>query len=268
MAVVRLSQLGDLRSLGELLQLAQAIGTTGSVIPPPAGNVGTPAPPRIAPAAATPAAGPGAEGGKKNDRPTTDPSRNGSVTSEPSTIGLTESTRHEVWVRFLHSVGEKYPILAKHLSFSHSYAIFGPNSLVIKFPSAYSEARADCAAEANVQRIQDVLRRVTGQPVSVRFEIDPSVRTPTAGTATVNGTNGTHGAGTANGAAGANGSTAGLGVGDRKRALSALPLFRKASEALGAQIWHVDDEFNPAAPPRPTAQPNASRDPDTDTDEG
>jgi hypothetical protein len=38
---------------------------------------------------------------------------------------------------------------------------------------------------------------------------------------------------------------------DRKRTLQALPLFKKANEALGAQIWHVDEDFNPVVPPRP-----------------
>ena len=40
-------------------------------------------------------------------------------------------------------------------------------------------------------------------------------------------------------------------AGDRKKSLLGLPLFKKASETLGAQIWHVDDDFNPIAPPRP-----------------
>ena len=31
-----------------------------------------------------------------------------------------------------------------------------------------------------------------------------------------------------------------------------LPLFKKANEALGAQIWHLDDEFNPEAKPKPS----------------
>ena len=42
-----------------------------------------------------------------------------------------------------------------------------------------------------------------------------------------------------------------------------LPLFRKAGEVLGAQIWHVDDGFDPVAPRgrRPRTQ---DTDPDTD----
>ena len=43
-----------------------------------------------------------------------------------------------------------------------------------------------------------------------------------------------------------------------------LPLFKKAGESLGAQIWHVDDEFNPAAPPRKPGA--ASSDPEAEPD--
>ena len=58
---------------------------------------------------------------------------------------------------------------------------------------------------------------------------------------------------------------------DKKRSLAALPLFKKASEALGAQIWHVDDDFNPTAAPPPTSKAATDQDIDgdagTDTDE-
>jgi DNA polymerase-3 subunit gamma/tau len=251
MAVVRLSRLGELRSVSELVQLAQMIGA-GGVLPVAAANVGTPAPSRPAP---TPAPVPPTttEGGKKNDLTAVSPSKNGSPPAGPSagpsdglsTVSLTESTLRDVWGRFLQYAGEKYPILAKQLNFSSSYAIFGPNSLVIRFPAPYREARIACEAEANVQRIQDALKRVTGQTITVRFETDASAAV----------------------APGTNGVSAAPAPADRKRSLSALPLFKKASEALGAQIWHVDDDFNPIAPPRQEPQPNKDRDHQTDTDE-
>jgi hypothetical protein len=37
---------------------------------------------------------------------------------------------------------------------------------------------------------------------------------------------------------------------ERRKLLMTLPLFRKANEVLGAQIWHLDEEFNPAATPK------------------
>ena len=44
-----------------------------------------------------------------------------------------------------------------------------------------------------------------------------------------------------------------------------LPLFRKAGEALGAQIWHVDDDFNPVA--RRADRSDKDQDTDADPDE-
>jgi DNA polymerase-3 subunit gamma/tau len=244
MAVVRLARLGDLRSIGELVQLAQAFGTAGAVLPAPGANAPQPAGARPQQAALPP------EAAKKNDPPTLPApagttggaSNNGTPAAKPSTLELNASTLPEVWVRFLQYTGEKYPILAKHLSFCSSHAIFGPNSLVIRFPPAYSESRTTCEAESGVQRIQEALRRVTGQAVAVRFEADAATAVPAAP------------------------QPAASLVADDKRSLSALPLFRKAIEVFGAQIRHVDPDFNPAAPPRPAAQPN--RDSETDTDEG
>jgi hypothetical protein len=42
----------------------------------------------------------------------------------------------------------------------------------------------------------------------------------------------------------------------RKRDLMQLPIFKKAAEVLGAQIYGADDEFNPVAPlPSKTTAP-------------
>jgi DNA polymerase-3 subunit gamma/tau len=142
-------------------------------------------------------------------------------------------------------MGEKSPILAKHLSFSSSHATFGPNSLVIRFPSCYADAREACAAEAGTQRIVDALRRVTGQLIAVKFEVDTSA----AARATISAAS----------------ASATLAPTDRKKSLAALPLFKKAGEALGAQIWHVDDDFNPLAPPQ--AKRNKDQGSEANTDE-
>jgi DNA polymerase-3 subunit gamma/tau len=234
MAVVRLCRLGELLSVGELVQRVQAFGATGVALPATAN--GTPAPQAPRNGVSAPESG----GAKKNDLTAARPAGTSSSNGELSTVPLTESTLHDVWARFLQYAGEKYPILAKHLSFSSSHANFGPNSLVIRFPTAYSDAREACAAEANAQRIQDALRRVTGQTVAVKFETDATAaaRTPSGPSAPAPPPT------------------------DRKRSLAALPLFKKASEALGAQIWHVDDDFNPTAPPRT----NKDRDSGANTD--
>ena len=91
---------------------------------------------------------------------------------------------------------------------------------------------------------------MTGQTVTVRFDLDRSAVAPER-----------------NGSRSAPPPAAPT---DKKRSLASLPLFKKASEALGAQIWHVDDDFSPITAPRPAPRP--ARDPDSDeeadTDEG
>lgn len=150
-----------------------------------------------------------------------------------------------MWERFSRYSSEKYPILSKHLNNASSYAIFGPNALVIRFPSSYTNARRECESEASLLRFQDALKRVTGQPISVRVEID---RNPNA--QPLGGTQALAQAPT-----------------ERKRSLASLPMFKKASDALGAQIWHVDDDFDPSAPPKAVARKDGDAD-ETETEEG
>ena len=240
MAVVRLCRLGEMLSVGQLLQALAQPGGAPVVV---AANVGTVAAPRaIAPAST--------EAAKKNELTAANPSGSGSTKEDLSTVPLSESTLQDVWSRFLQQAEEKAPILAKHLNLSSSHAIFGPNSLAIRFTSGYSHAYDACANENGTQRIQDILRRVTGQAITVRVEWDRTAVTPER-----------------NGSASVPPPPAPV---DKKRSLAALPLFKKASEALGAQIWHVDDDFNPTAapPPAPKAAKDEDTDADTDTDEG
>jgi DNA polymerase-3 subunit gamma/tau len=234
MAVVRLCRLGELISVGALIQM---MNQPGVAVPVVAATAGTTASPR--------AAAPAAESGKKNDLTAGKSGGTSSTSEDLSTVPLTEATLRDVWVRFLQNAEEKSPILAKHLRFASSYAIFGPNSLAIRFPSGYAHAYDACASESGVQRIQDILRRVTGQTVTVRVEFDRTAVAPER-----------------------NGNTAPSpppAPMDKKKSLAALPLFKKASEALGAQIWHVDDDFNPTAPP---TAPRAAKDEEAATDEG
>lgn len=234
MAVVRLCRLSDLLSVGQLMQALSQPGTVQLTAAP----VSNGAPPRAVPL-------PAADASKKNDLTAVKPSENGSVGQELSTLPLTESSLQEVWERFLQHATKSYPLLAKQLSQYSSYAIFGPNALAIRFPISYDAARVACTTEGGTQRIQDSLRRVTGQTIAVRFELDSNTAAKPAG-------------------ASAAATIATVAPTERKRSLTTLPLFKKAAEALGAQIWHVDDDFNPVAPP---PQPRANKDPDADTDE-
>jgi|SRR5579883_993751 len=232
MAVVRLCRLGELLSVG---QLVQALSQPGAPMVVSAPTAGTSVPPRPANVA---------ESAKKNDSHGPKSLPNGQPSEGLSTLELKDSTLPEVWERFLHYTEEKFPILTKHLKFASSYAIFGPNSLAIRFPLGYNLQYEACANETSILRMQESIKRVTGATITIRVEVDRNaVVKPQV-------------AGAMNSAAPAM---------DRKKSLQTLPLFKKASEALGAQIWHVDDDFNPIAPPRST-RPNPAVGEDSETE--
>ncbi|HJZ56909.1 MAG TPA: hypothetical protein VKE74_18210, partial [Gemmataceae bacterium] len=168
-----------------------------------------------------------------------------------SPVPLTEATVPEIWGRLIRYLTDKSPILATHLKVASLPAIFGPNSLAIRFHTRYSQEYDACASEANLDRLQDALRKITGQPLTIRVEPvggpAPPPRRPES-------------------------SPAGPAA-DRRKRLMELPLFKKAGEALGAQIWHVDDGFNPVSARPAGPQPTAPQDdeplaPEPDTDEG
>jgi DNA polymerase-3 subunit gamma/tau len=219
MAVVRLCRMGELLSVG---QLVQTLGQGGAVDAPVR--------------AATPENGAGVKknGPVSRDRPEVSDGQAGRDSGLSEVVPLTEATRGEVWQRMLRFLGEKSPILAGNVKLAKSSAIFGPNSLAIAFSAEYNHARESCATEDNTRRLQDALARVTGQPALVRVES----------------------AGPAGDRAAGGGPPA--APRDRKGELMRLPLFRRAADQLGAQVWHVDDQFDPAAPPpRPAAGSDA-----------
>ncbi|HEY1187458.1 MAG TPA: hypothetical protein VGE74_07355, partial [Gemmata sp.] len=104
-------------------------------------------------------------------------------------------------------------------------------------------SKKECEAESNATRFQDALKRVAGQAASIRFEVDPSPSAKPIGGSQV---------------------VVAAAPTERKRSLNSLPMFKKASEALGAQIWHVDDEFDPTALPKTAAQKKGDDESDTD----
>ncbi len=235
MAVVRLCRMDELLSVGQLVQALSQPGAvtvaTGSTTK--AGRTIT-APPEAGDVA------------KKNGPLTDDTPGSGTLNRlENSTLTLSEATLPEVWRRLLLALSDRSPILASQLKSANSYAIFGPNALVIRFSAEYTHLHEACASEANTRRIQEVLANLTGAAAQVRVDRV----TGSAAVAQVPA-----GAGMP-----ANGPT------DRKKHLMTLPLFQKASEALGAQIWHVDEEFNPAAQPR-TATGKQSEETDAEAD--
>ncbi|HEY1188268.1 MAG TPA: DNA polymerase III subunit gamma/tau, partial [Gemmata sp.] len=130
MAVVRLCRLRDLHSLS---QLVQALSQPGVQLVTPAGTSSTSAPNRAQAGASSQVT----ETAKKNGPLTAQSTENGSPNGASAQIALSEATLQNVWERFLRYSTEKFPILSKHLNYSSSYAIFGPNALVIRFPASY-----------------------------------------------------------------------------------------------------------------------------------
>jgi DNA polymerase-3 subunit gamma/tau len=231
MAVVRLARMEELLAVG---QLASAIGQGRLVVP--AQGSGTPRPPAAMSEAA--------EGAKKNDPVMPDRAASpDSPGTSPATFSLTDSTLPALWTRVNRYLADKSPMLASHLKFAKLPAIFGPNTLVIRFQTEYNHAYEVCDAEENIHRIEEALLKECGKPITVACELvterDP---TPVPNSEAPNG------------------GPRAPQAGDRKKQLMGLPLFRKAGEALGAQIWHVDDDFNPVAPTRPAN--DADPDPD------
>jgi len=221
MAVVRLCRLEELLSVG---QLVQTLSQPGAIIPPPVSRP-------VRAVAALPEA---VDGSKKNGQLTGKTATPGGVSSRDETpVVLSESTLPTIWKRLLVALSDRSPILASQLGNANSHAIFGPNSLVIRFGPDYNHLHEACSSEASTRRIQDVLASITGMPAMVRVERtgaangQPEIQTVAPATPA-----------------------------DHKKRLMELPLFQKASEALGAQIWHVDDEFDPTAQTRTsTASP-------------
>jgi DNA polymerase-3 subunit gamma/tau len=226
MAAVRLARMDEILSVG---QLASAISQPGALAAPAATG------PRGSMAGQL-----SAEPLKKNDPVKADHDSAGSA-GNPALL-LTETTVAEIWKRLNRYLSEKSPLLANHLKLANLPAIFGPNSLAIRFTSEYNHDYEACANEVNTRKILDGLQKVTGQAMNVRFELTTE---PSPG--------GSMRAAT----------SPAVQAADLRKQLANMPIFRKAGEVLGAQIWHVDEEFNPVAPPRSAA----SVQPDSETDE-
>jgi DNA polymerase-3 subunit gamma/tau len=225
MAVVRLSRLDELLPIGQLVQIVSQSGLSVTT----------------SPARIQASANRESESVKKHGPLTRADDSQTTADSRTELLTLTESELPELWQRLIVLLGEKWPILANHLKMAISPAISGPNSLAIRFPSSYNYLREACATEVSLQRIQEALRQLTGQSLMVTVEIvyDPQVE------------------------AAVNQPAATPRPGDQRKYLLSLPLFKKAAESLGAQLWHVDDEFNPAATRRHSPNPGS----ESETDE-
>jgi DNA polymerase-3 subunit gamma/tau len=144
--------------------------------------------------------------------------------SLPATRELSEASLAGIWHEVLAQLG---PMLAGNLGKAESVAISGPKNLVIRFPSRYNHEQGYCQLSNSITRIQEAIRKLTGQPWIVRVESaggEPAAAPMKA--------------------AESEGAPSSY---RRQRAdASQEPLVKRALDVLAAQIVHVDDGFGAA----------------------
>lgn len=195
MAVVRLSRLEDLVPLTQLAQWVSQGKLTSSS--PPA-------------RAATQASPPEAQ--KKNPPVRPEP--------QAGPEEMTNANLGDLWPRIRALTG---PMLGSHLERAGEPAISGPNTLVLRFPGGYNSDRDYCQQSSSVARLEEALKRVTGQNWNIRVE-SATVVEETAPAASEP-------------------EEAGSQSRYRRQRAEAVqePLIKRAIDVLGAQIVRVDD---------------------------
>ncbi len=212
MALVRLGRLDDLFSLTQLSQwLGQAVS-----------GPARPAPVAQRPESRGPVTLPPEAAKKKPPLSAAEPA----AAAAPAQIALSADSLTEVWQEVLRQAGT---FLAADLGKATPPAISGPNTLVVSFPTRYNLQRDHCQEPANVTRIEEVLRRVTGQPWTLRIESASGCPSEPAAEPTAE--------------------TAGAQARTRQQRAEALqrPLVKRALELMGAQYLDMDDGFGTAA---------------------
>jgi DNA polymerase-3 subunit gamma/tau len=213
MALVRLTRLDDLVSLSQLAE--QLASSSGGAAPLPrvtrSANRQTTSRVTSAPTSQ------GTERRVQSDRTESPAVQPGSEVPVP----LTDATLDRLWREILQQVG---PMLAGSLEKAAPPAILGPKTLVLRFAAGYNRHREHCQEPARVERIEEALRKLTGQVWNLRIEtvgndaVSPSVPAAKAEKQ--------------------------LSRYRRQRAEALQePLVKRASEVLGAQIVQMDDDF-------------------------
>jgi DNA polymerase-3 subunit gamma/tau len=224
MALVRLSRLDGLVSLAQLGHWLQGAGRAGTS----AGST-SPARPAVPPVSPP-------EGVKKNSlSAAAAPPAQAAMRSESARLALTPESMPALWQELLRQAA---PMLAKHLEKAQLPAISGPHSLVLRFEPRYNAEYEYCQEPVRLQRIEELVRQITGQPCQVRIE--------SAGMAA---------------AAEAEKADRDADSSPRSRLTRAGdaqdPLLRRAIDVLGAQLVHVDEGFGTAPVAAADAAPGA-----------
>jgi DNA polymerase-3 subunit gamma/tau len=141
---------------------------------------------------------------------------------------LVAETVNLIWSQVLSQVG---PMLANELKKAKDVAIFGPNSLVIRFPAGYNLDENQYLDQTRVARIERLLHKITGQACSLRIE----------------NSSGPISAETSSGAIAEEPETSQSRSRRSRAEAMQQPLVTRAMEVLGAQIVQMDDGFGSAS---------------------
>jgi DNA polymerase-3 subunit gamma/tau len=212
MALVRLGRLDDLVSLSQVAQWLS--GAPGA----------EPGAPEARPTLRAPHSAQGPpEGVKKKPMMVAD------APAPAAPLALSEESLPRVWQEVLAQVG---PMMASQVEKAGPPAIFGPNTLALRFDPRYNAERDYCSEPTRVQRIEEALRKVTGHACQLRIE---SVGSGAVAASPENAAD----------------ATTSQPRSRLKRAEAVQePLLKRAVDVLGAQVVHVDEGFG-TAPPDP-----------------
>lgn len=198
-ALVRLSQLDDLVPVSQLARWLQE----GGVAPMPAGN----------PARAL----------EEKKKPAAERAGRPPVADAPGapdgTMPLADDTLTTLWSRVLSDVGFAISGVLKKAS---SLAISGPNALVLRVSQRYNVPGSSFLDSAQLGRVEEALRKATGQACKVQLDFVPDevIAGPGDQAAAVQAQ-----------------------AKQQRTELLQLPLVKKAVAALGAQLIRADEGF-------------------------
>jgi len=215
MAVVRLGRLDDLMSLAQLADLL-AGGAAPVASKPVSRAESAPAPPRPASLITRP--------------PEAAPPPRPALAVAAATTGLTEETLPRIWAEMLNQVG---PMMRSRWEKAGIPAISAPNSLVLSFAATYNDIREHCQDPRHVERVEGLLKTLTGQTWSIRIDssgAEARAEVPAASEV-----------------------AEGSQTRNRRQEFEALkerePLIKRAIEVLGAMPVHHDPGFGATGAP-------------------
>jgi hypothetical protein len=84
-----------------------------------------------------------------------------------SELALTAENLPQIW---LQTLAQTPPMMRSELEKAGVPAIFGPNTLVLRFGSEYNSQREYCQDPRRVEKLEGVVRSLTGQTVTLRIE--------------------------------------------------------------------------------------------------